>query len=449
MICNIPKVTVTTWSSDKIVLAGPTYRQYLNKSLEIINSKDVASIIGQPGMGKTTILRKAEELCKDKMFTFFLDLASKNEIEDEFWSKVDKFKLRELVLPKMDKKKYGYTFFKRIRGIKFEKHLEGLCDKLNDPLIRLYCLNYPRDFDGMLKLIGDLKTVTDVVLFIDEVRDSHLPKIHRLINSGLAVPVLMAIPTDAYNKVTDLAIRRRLDESRISLDSALTADDIREIVEVYCKPLSEELYPIVLSMWNGKELNTVSSILQYIKNEVDKAINECGGEDLSCVKEKVKNSYTLKDIETDSKTLEKMIREELTNLAKEYDITYVHPRGKRVEVKGKNITVGLFFIHGEHAYIGLVKLMNNQQEVDSETQLLPFINVIEHDKKEYKVAKRFIITNGKISLEGVDSVELSTLEVVRMIRGDTVILEEKVRGLLKTILLPQKESNVTNSEVVT
>ena len=448
MICNIPKVTVTTWSSDKIVLAGPTYRQYLNKSLEIISSKDVASIIGQPGMGKTTILRKAEESCKDKMFTFFLDLASKNEIEDEFWSKVDKFKLREIVLPKMDKKKYGYTFFKRIRGINFEKHLEGLCDKLNDPLIRLYCINYTRDFDGMLKLIGDLKSVTDVVLFIDEVRDSHLPKIHRLINSGLAVPVLMAIPTDAYNKVTDLAIRRRLDESRISLDSALTADDIREIIEVYCKPLSEELYPIVLSMWNGKELNTVSSILQYVKNEVDKAVNDCGSEELSCVKEKVKNSYTLKDLETDSKTLEKMIREELTNLAKEYDITYVHPRGKRVEVKGKNITVGLFFIYGEYAYIGLVKLMNNQ-EVDSETQLLPFINVIEHDKKEYKVAKRFVITNGKISLEGVDSVELSTLEVVRMIRGDTVILEEKVRGLLKIILLSQKESNVTNSEVVT
>jgi hypothetical protein len=91
----------------------------------------------------------------------------------------------------------------------------------------------------------------------------------------------------------------------------------------------------------------------------------------------------------------------------------------------------------------------NNQEVDSETQLLPFINVIEHDKKEYKVAKRFVITNGKISLEGVDNVELSTLEVVRMIRGDTVILEEKVRGLLKIILLSQKESNVTNSEVVT
>ncbi|BCU70856.1 ATP-binding protein [Stygiolobus caldivivus] len=450
MICNIPKVTVTTWSSDNIVLAGPTYRQYLNKSIDIINSKDVASIIGQPGMGKTTILRKAEESCKGKMFTFFLDLASKNEIEEEFWSRIDRFKLREIVLPKMDKKKYGYSFFKKLRGLSFESHLEGLCNKLNDPLLRLYCVDYSKDFDGMLRLIGDLKAITDVVLFIDEVRDFHLSKIHRLINSGLAVPVLMAIPTDAYNKVTDLAIRRRLDESRISLDSALTSEDIKEIIEAYCKPLADELYPIILSMWNGKELNTVSSILQYIKSEVDKAINACGKEEVDCVKEKIKSSYTLKDVESDSKTLEKMIRETINSLSKELEISYVHPRGKRVEIKGKTITVGIFFIYNEMAYIGLVKLMNSS-EVDLEAQLLSFLEVVEHDKKEYKVAKKFIITNGKIDVQGVETVELSTLEVVRIIRGDNVILDEKVRNLLKNILI-QKDTNTVKSpesEVVT
>ena len=441
MICNIPKVTVTTWSSDKVILVGPTYRQYLAKSLEVINSKDVASIIGQPGMGKTTILRKAEESCKDRMFTIFLDLSSKDSIEDEFWSKIDKIKIREMVLPKMNRKKYGYSLFKRIRGISFEKHLEGLCNKLDDPLLRLYCMSYQRDFDGMLRMIGDLKSIKDVVLFIDEVRDYHLSKIHRLINSGLAVPVLMAIPTDAYNKVTDLAIRRRLDESRISLDSALTSEDIKEIIEAYCKPLTDELFPIILSLWNGKELNTVSSILQYIRNEVDKAVTACGGEDLECVKEKIKSSYTLKDIDADSKALEKMIRETLVSLSKELGIAYVHPRGKRVEVKGKTITVGIFFVYNDLAYVGLVKLMNNSQ-VDSEVQLLSYLDSVEHEKKEYKVGKKFVITNGKIDIPGIDVIEISTLEAIRIIRGDSIILEEKVRGLFKDVVSQSNKQEV-------
>ena len=89
MICNIPKVTVTTWSSNNVLLVGPTYRQFLNKSLSIVENSDVASIIGQPGMGKTTILRKVQQVLEDKKYVFYLDLASKGEIEEEFWNKID------------------------------------------------------------------------------------------------------------------------------------------------------------------------------------------------------------------------------------------------------------------------------------------------------------------------------------------------------------------------
>ena len=442
MICDIPKVTVTTWSSNNVLLVGPTYRQFLNKSLSVIENSDVASIIGQPGMGKTTILRKVQQILENKKYVFYLDLASKGEIEEEFWSKIDFISLKESVIGRMDKKKYGYSFWKKLFGISFEKHLSSLCGKINDSLLRIFCGNYTRDFDGMLMLLRDLKEIFSPVLLIDEVRDHHLQKIHRLINSGLSIPVLMAIPTDAYSKVSDLAIRRRLDESRISLDNALTSDDIKEIVEAYCKELSDILYPIILSLWNGKEINTVSSILQYIRSEIDKAESSCG-ENIDCIREKIRESYTLKNVTEDSRSLERMIRESLISLSKEFNISYVHPRGKRVEVKGKTLTVGLFFIKDGLAYVGLVKLFNGKEvERDQEIELLSYIDKIDHEKKEYKVAIRFLITNVKLNVNGVEVIEIPTLEAVRIIRGDSMLLEERLRSLLDSVSSDKKEEAV-------
>ncbi|AWR96334.1 ATP-binding protein [Acidianus sulfidivorans JP7] len=426
-ICNIPKVTVTTWSSRNVVLAGPTYRQYFQKALDAIKNKDIASIIGQPGMGKTTILKKLQENVEH---SFYLDLASKAEIEDEFWSKVDGFKLKELVLPLLsqNKKKYGYSFFKKLFGVKFEDWLEKSCGKFDDAELKIYCLSYERNFDGMLKLISDLKKFQDITLLIDEIRENHISKIHRLINSGLGIPVIMAIPTDSYSKITDLAIRRRLDESRISLDSALTSQDIKEIIDAYCHPIVDDLFPIVLSMWNGRELNTVSSILQFIKNDIEKIEKECN-EDLSCIKEKLKNSHTLKNPEEDSRNLEKMIRDMLNSLSKELDISYVHPRGKRIEIKGKYIVAGLFFIKDNVAYVGLVKLMSDDKDHDEEVELLSQLEKVEHEKKEYIVGNKFVITNSQnLKTNNVNKIEISTIEAIRILQGDADILEEKVKA---------------------
>ncbi|BFH74174.1 hypothetical protein SJAV_21180 [Sulfurisphaera javensis] len=447
MICDIPKVSVTTWSSKGVLLVGPTYRQYLNKALESAKNKDVASIIGQPGMGKTTILKKVEESLTTSHNVFYLDLASKNEIEDEFWSKVNGEKVRNIVYPMLekDKKKYGYSFLKRLFGVSFRSHIDSLCNKIiakDDKMLRLYCLNYERSYDGMLNFISDFKSFSEIVLLIDEVRESHIPKIHRLINSGLGISVLMAIPTDAYSKITDLAIRRRLDESRISLDS-LTSDDIKEIVEAYCKPLSEELLPIVLSLWKGRELNTVSSILQFMRSEIEKANKDCN-DNLDCLKNKIRTSYSLRDVSEDSKNLEKLVRDSLSSLSREFNITYVHPRGKRIEIKGKSFVVGLFFIVDNDAYIGLVKLYNNENIEDDELKLLGYVTTVEHEKREYVVKHRFVITNSS-SLEvpqGVNKVEMSTMEVVRILQGDNEILEEKVRSILKGLVVSNRGNEV-------
>lgn len=435
MICDIPKVSVTTWSSKNVILVGPTYRQLLNKALESVKNKEVASIIGQPGMGKTTILKKVEETIQSSIY---LDLASKNEIEEEFWSKVSGEKVRGMVYPLLerDKKKYGYSFFKKIFGVSFPSHLESLCNKMiakDDVNLRLYCLNYEKSFDGMISFLRDYKSLTDVSLLIDEVREPHIPKIHRLINSGLQIPILMAIPTDAYSRIGDLAIRRRLDESRISLDS-LSNEDIKEIVEAYCKPLSEELLPIVLSLWKGRELNTVSSILQFIRSEAEKVSKDCG-DNLECAKERIKSSFSLSNVEEDSKNLEKLIRDSLSSLSKELNITYVHSRGKRIEVRGKSFVAGIFFIADGEAYVGLVKLFNNESKVDEDLKLLSYVESVEHEKKEYPVKCRFVVTNSP-SLEvdnNVQKVEMSTMEVIRVLQGDNEILEEKVRGLISNL----------------
>ncbi|WP_048057544.1 hypothetical protein [Metallosphaera cuprina] len=435
MICNVPKLTVTTWNSMQVVLVGPTYRRYLEKTLEAIKRKEIASIIGQPGMGKTTILKKAQ--AQSSGMTFFLDLSSRNDIEDEFWDKVDRTKIREIVRSSLNSKKakLGYNFLKRIMGIKFESWLSQACGKYEEVDLRLYCLDYQRNFDGVLRFISDLKNFTDVNLMIDEVRDSHIPKIHRLINSGLGIPVIMAIPTDSYSKVTDLAIRRRLDESRISLDSMLTAEDIREIVDVYCHNLVEEFFPIVLSLWNGGELNTVSSILQYMKSQVESFQKECG-EDLECIRERIKSSHSLNDPEGKSRDLEKQIRDLIASEAKELGITYVHSRGKRVEANGKSLVVGIFFLRGEEAFLGEVKLMNDDREEDEEVSLLSEVKFVEHERRKCNVSGRFVITNSSRLNVGnhIRKIEITTLEAVRVLHGDSEILREVIRPIFEGTL---------------
>ncbi|ABP95035.1 MULTISPECIES: hypothetical protein [Metallosphaera] len=430
MICTVPKVTVTTWNAKNVVLAGPTYRRYLEKTLLAVKNKDIASVIGQPGMGKTTILRKTQEEAPG--LTFFLDLASKAEIEDEFWGKVDQFKIRELVLPTLRGKanKLGYGFLRRLTGVKLEDWLLKVCNKYDDIHLRLFCSNYPKDFDGMLKFLGDLKNVIDVNLMVDEVRDSHIPKIHRLINAGLGIPVIMAIPTDSYSKVTDLAVRRRLDESRVSLDTVLTQEDIKEIIDAYCHPLAEDLFPIIYSLWSGGELNTVSSMLQYVKSQVENFERECG-DNLDCFREKLRSSHSLKNPEEDSREMEKMVREVLSSEGKEMGISYVHPRGKRVEANGKFMVVGIFFIKDEQAVLGQVKLMKDDRESDDEINLLPEVRTVEHEKRNYPVGKRFVITNSaKLKVpNSVNKIEISTFEAVRILRGDGEILREIVRPL--------------------
>lgn len=433
MLCNIPKVTVTTWSSRSIILVGPTYRKYLEKAMNSVKNGDVASIVGQPGMGKTTLLKKIEETVGNEFTPIYLDLANKERVDDEFWVKVDmnSFRIKALENLVNRKKEFGYNFLKRITGVKYEDWLLKVCDKYNDPYLRLYCSSYPKDYDGMIMVINDMKNFSKLVLLIDEVRDSHISVIHRLINAGLGIPIIMAIPTDAYSRITDLAIRRRIEESRIPLDDALTLEDVKEIVEAYCKDLADDLLPIISTLWKNKELTTVSSILQFIKNEVEKGIKECNGEDLNCIKEHIKVSSSLKNPEEDAKEIEKKIRDLLTSVGKSYGVTYVHPRGKRIEVKGKGVLASIFFIANDSAYLGDVVLSaDGKLQFEDDVKLLGMAEEVEHNDKVYKVKAKFLVTNVEDpKIDGVITISIPTLEIVKILNGDIFLFEERIKVL--------------------
>ncbi|MCY0859174.1 MAG: AAA family ATPase [Sulfolobaceae archaeon] len=433
MICNIPKVTVTTWSSKSVILVGPTYRKYLENALNSVRNSDVASIVGQPGMGKTTLLKKIEESVNGDYLPIYLDLANKERIDDEFWVKLDYNWIKAKALENLSgrKKEFGYTFFKKLMGTKFEDWLQRVCGKYDDPYLRLYCSSYSKDYDGMIRAIQDLRNLAKVVLLIDEVRNFHMPVIHRLINAGMGIPIIMAIPTDAYSSITDLAIRRRIEESRIPLDDALTLDDIKEIVEAYCKDVSEDLLPIVSSLWKNKELTTVSSILQFIKNQVENSIKECGGEDINCVKEHLKASSSIKDPELYAKEIEKKVRELLGTIGKTYGVTYVHPRGKRIEVKGKGIVAGIFFIAQDYAFLGDVLLsVDGKLQFEEDIKLLAVAEEVEHNERNYKIGGKFLITNLEdVKIDGITVISIPTLEIIKIVNGDVFLLEERVKIL--------------------
>jgi len=431
-LCNIPKVTVTTWSVKNVVLAGPTYRKYYEKSLSLVKEGQIASIIGQPGMGKTTILKKLEESSREWMRPIFLDMANKEDLSSEFWTKIDVMEIRKESISKLEnrKKELGYSFWKKLMGVKFWDHVEKMCGKVDDLDMRLFCMSYPHNYDGMISLIKDLKESHKIGLLIDEVRETHLSLIHRVINAGLGIPIIMAIPTDSFSRIEDLALRRRIEESRISLDDGVTEEDVKEIVETYCGEFGDLLLPMVNLLWKGRELPSISSILQFLRSESEKAEKECGSSP-DCLREYVEKSMSLKDPAEETSKMEKRVREALSLLTAELSIKYLHPRGKRVfDAKGRGVLASIFFISNDSAFIGTVKLSKDGSLPDkAEVDSLLTVNAVEHEKKQYKVEGKFVVTNANVN--GDNFVQLSTIEVLRIIDGDLDILIEKLRKVMK------------------
>jgi energy-coupling factor transporter ATP-binding protein EcfA2 len=421
MPCDFPRVSVTTWKG-KPNFAGPSYRKALNEIREAIKKGEVVAVIGQPGTGKTTLLRA---LAQETGNAIFLDMSNKERIADEFWVKFDVSARRDELVTSLytERSRFGYGFLKKLLGVRFEDHLLRVCNKYNDPRLRLYCNSYSKDFDGMLSALKDYSTVFGrPVLLVDEVRETHSQEILRFVNSGSGIPLVFAMPTEAYSKVTDLAIRRRLEETRVSLDYILTEEDIKEILEAYCPDFSRELTDLVIPLWKGGEIVTVHQLLNYARMEYENALKDC--KDPECVRKKLVENNVMKDVGSLVKMIEASVR---NGIAKVEGITYVHPRGKRVEtVEGKTTLVDLFFATTDGVYIGDVRIFSGSPTSDPDIEALKKVNEVEHEKAKRPVKARFVITNYPLSLEGVTTIYLETHELIRLSKGDSEIVVAKL-----------------------
>jgi energy-coupling factor transporter ATP-binding protein EcfA2 len=425
MPCEFPRVSVSSWTGS-LKFAGPSYRKVLQELTEAINKGEVVAIVGQPGTGKTTLLRVLASLVQNHVF---MDMANKERLADEFWDKFDpkarSKEILEMLLP--ERRKFGYGLLSRLLGRRFEDHLLRVCDKYDDPRLRLYCNKYTRDFDGMLRALKDYSAVFGKpVLLVDEVRETHSQEILRFVNSGVGVPLVFSMPTEAYSKVTDLAIRRRIEESRVSLDYILTEEDIREILDSYCPDFSAELTDLVIPLWKGKEIVTVHQLLNYARMELENAKKECG--DNECVRRRLIENNIFKDVDNLIKTVESTLR---SGLAKVEGVTYVHQRGKRAETSdGKSVIVDLFFLTEEGAYVGDVRIFAGLPSLDPDVEALAKILEIEHEKVKRPVKGRFLITNYPLKVEGVITVYLETHELIRVSKGDSEVVLAKLLNAL-------------------
>lgn len=75
--------------------------------------------------------------------------------------------------------------------------------------------------------------------------------------------------------------------------------------------------------------------------------------------------------------------------------------------------------------------MNDDKEEDEEVNLLSEVRVVDHEKRSYEVAGRFVLTNSvKLKVpDTVTKITVSTLEAVRILHGDTEMLREILRSV--------------------
>ena len=428
MNCEIPRLTVSTWRGET-KLAGPTYRKIAEQIKSMLREGQVIAVIGQPGTGKTTLLRKLSEEVKPSIY---LDMANKKGLAEEFWAKFEPTQFRAELLKSLEaeKKRFGYSFFKKLFGVNFEDHLLSVCKKYDDPRLRLFCNSYSRDFDGMLKALNDYSAVFGKpTLFVDETRENHAEEILRFVNSGLGVPMIFAMPTDSYSRITDLAIRRRIEESRISLDYVLTEEDIYEIINAYCPSFARELTDLAVPLWKGREIVTVSQLLNYARQEFENASSQCKDEE--CIRKALVERNIFKDLPGLVRAIESTVREGLSSLKEKYGITYVHMRGKRVEVKDKHTVVDFFFITNGEAYVGDLRIFTGSPTVDQDLNMLREVTEVEHEKVKYPVRARFLLTNADLELDGVKTVRLDTHELIRASKGDREVILSKLLDSLE------------------
>ncbi len=441
MPCEFPEYTVTQWSSNPKI-GGKAWVEGYEKMMRMIDEEGnkVGVIMGQPGMGKTAMLVKMRRELEERHTnsTFFMDMAGKDDLVEEFWRNEEMKRLKDKAFQKLSdkKKEIGYGIWAKIKK-EFRVWLDIACDKnkFDTPfsyLFKLYCLPYSRDIDGMLDLLKDASEAFKVTILLDEVRgeDEMLGPLHRLLNSDVNVKLIITLIPGVLDSINDGALRRRLekDSLKVVLPSALSDEDKKEIINVYCSELSEELSKTV----NG---STVNELLINAREAYKNASKECSGRSIDCFKRVLSGYGGIKDAREASSELERKIRLALQEMKSEFGVVYVHDRGKRlsqgtVDDRGKRlpqVTPDIYFETKDKIFMGDIKITSYETVKDLENvKIMANMKQYKGVDGKMKLTITFVISN-------VDNMPLPSNVLIFKIEDENInrIINAKDEELLK------------------
>lgn len=411
MGCQFSEYPVAKYGEEAIKLAGRIWNETVDTVKNAIIRKEniVITVLGQPGMGKTTLLNKVKHELSNS-FIIYLDLVSAESLSDEAWKYINNTKLYETVRSRAfndlekNKKQIGYNLFESIKR-EFHNWLKHQCENADNfqkkeklPILRLYCMKYKEDIDGLVNFMNDLTELSIVGILIDELKavDKVLSELHKLINE-VKIPIIVTLTPDNIEKIEDKALRRRLDEHKVEL--VLSEQDKKEILKAYCSEFAD----ILLDLEDVRNSTTVSELIDRARETYNYANKACENEynKEQCIRDNIGRSFIIENPEDASKQLEEKIRDGLQALKEEYGINYVHSKGKKIELGGKYVIADLYFYKENTVYIGDVKLSNKKslENIDNMEKLADL------DKYESRQVAKFLVTNNS-------NVDLSTFEVI-------------------------------------
>jgi SpoVK/Ycf46/Vps4 family AAA+-type ATPase len=442
--CNFQEYTVVKYNDTEVKIAGKIWVETV-KLIEdyIVTGKDVViTIVGEPGMGKTTILKAIKKDLSEKVFIIDLELVNSDSLSTVAWkhmrnpyegntSLYEKVKGAAYSILESNKENIGYTGWARISK-EFRNWLRHICDKRKwDERLgyaeRLYCMSYETNVDGFIQFLNDLAKIGKIGLLVDEIKalDGHLQELHKIINES-RIPIAVTMTTDVFNEIKDRALKRRLSEIKVELK--LNNEDKLDILKAYCPDLAEEL----INLKDIRDADTVNKLLDIARDTVKIALEKCkeAYRVLECVKDNVKDSWNIEDINEVSVKLEKAIREGLLELKDIYKITYVHDKGK--EIKERHVRVDIFFIWNNMEFIGDIKLSN--METLEEGNIKNIKKLEDFDKDGNIKVVKFIVTNvNNVNLPKFKVILVDNKTIYKIVNGDKETRDNFIKRMLSEL----------------